>query len=65
MYFLRLNVGRLVVLCEVSFVNAPGSALTPSTVNCLALVIPLTLNVPLKPEFAVPTGKSALTTLEI
>ena len=31
------------------------------TVNSLALVIPVTLNVPLKPELAVPTGFSVLT----
>jgi hypothetical protein len=51
-----------VVLEDVSLVNAPGPAeLTRDTVNSLALVIPVTLNLPLKPEFAVPTGLLALT----
>ena len=57
-----MNVGRLVVLADVSLVNAPGPAeLTRDTVNSLALVIPVTLNLPLNPEFAVPTGLFALT----
>jgi hypothetical protein len=55
-----------VVLDEVSFENAPGPAsLTSATVNSLALVIPVTLNLPLKPELAVPTGLFALTMLLI
>jgi hypothetical protein len=51
-----------VVLEEVSLVNAPGpEVLTSDTVNSLALVMPVTLNLPLKPELAVPTGLLALT----
>ena len=56
-----MNVGRLVVLLEVSLVNAPGPAeLTRETVNSLVLEIPVTLNLPLNPELAVPTGLFAL-----
>ena len=38
---------------RVSLVNVPGSVDIP-TVNSLALVIPVTWKVPLKPVFAVP-----------
>ena len=56
-----MNVGRLVVLLEVSLVNAPEpTALTRETVNSLVLEIPVTLNLPLNPELAVPTGLFAL-----
>ena len=61
---LRLNVGREVVLCDTSLENEPGLSESPLTLNSLALVIPVTLNVPLKPEFAVPTGKLELVTFE-
>ena len=41
--------------------NAPGpKALTRETVNSLVLEIPVTLNLPLNPELAVPTGLFAL-----
>ena len=56
-----MNVGRLVVLLDVSLVNEPGPAeLISETVNSLALVIPVTLNLPLNPELAAPTGLFAL-----
>jgi hypothetical protein len=42
-----------VFLVRRSLVNVPGSVLIP-TVNSLALVIPVTGNVPLNPEFPAP-----------
>ena len=45
--------------------KVPGLTLPPVTVNDLALVIPVTLYSPLKPEPAVPTGKLVLVTLLI
>ena len=48
-------MGRLVVLAVVSFVNVPGPVtLVRGTINSFALEIPLTINVPLNPKFAVP-----------
>ena len=41
------------VLVSVSLVNDPGSVAMP-TVNSLALVIPVTWNVPLNPVLAAP-----------
>ena len=48
-----MKCGNDVVLVNVSLVNVPGSVDIP-TVNSLALVIPVTWNVPLNPVFAVP-----------
>ena len=61
-YFFCVKVGRLVVLESMLLVIVPGPVLLLIvTVNSLALVIPVTLNVPLNPELAVPTGFSVLT----
>jgi len=49
-----LKCGRVVSLVRVSTtVNVPGSVDIP-TVNSLALLIPVTLNVPLNPELPAP-----------
>ena len=46
--------------------KVPGPVvLGRDTTNSLALVIPLTLNIPLNPELAVPTGLLALFTFLI
>ena len=50
------------VLESMLLVIVPGPVLLVIvTVNSLALVIPVTLNVPLNPELAVPTGLLELT----
>ena len=48
-----MKCGNDVVLVNVSLVNVPGSVDIP-TVNSLALVIPVTGNVPLNPELPKP-----------
>ena len=60
-----MNVGRDVVLCEVLLVNDPIPVLSVETVNDFALLIPVTVYSPLKPEPAVPTVKFVLVTLLI
>ena len=51
--FFSLKFGKEVVLSDVSLVNVPGLLLI-ERVNCLALVIPATSNVPLYAELATP-----------
>ena len=46
------------------FVNVPGSVVKP-TLNCLELLIPVTVYVLLYPAFAVPAVFSVLVTLTI
>ena len=54
------------VLESILFVIVPGPRVLVSvTVNSLALLTPVTLNVPLNPELAVPTGLLALFTFLI
>ena len=54
------------VLESILLVKVPGPVvLGRDTINYLDLVIPLTLNVPLNPELAVPTGLLALFTFLI
>ena len=62
--FFSLKFGKEVVLSDVSLVNVPGLLLI-ARVNCLALVIPATSNVPLYAEFATPVVLALLLILTI
>ena len=60
LYSFLLKWGRFVDLVRISVVvNAPGAVDNP-TVNSLALLIPVTRNVPLKPELPTPVVLLAL-----
>ena len=62
--FLGLKCGKEVVLLDVLFVNVPGSSVSP-TVNCLALLIPVTANVLLNIDLATPAVLLVLVILRI
>ena len=59
-----MKYGREPVLSEVSLLNVPGSVVSP-TEKCFALPIPVTVNVPLNPEFPAPVVLTVLLTFTI
>ena len=60
LYSFLLKWGKVTSLVRISVVvNAPGAVDNP-IVNALALLIPVTRNVPLKPELPIPVVLLAL-----